>query len=69
MMELLGDLKHVLVYIDTILFVQKVGKSEANYTKKIDDTAATVASPQGAAEAMQGVLDNLLFDLKEKQDH
>ena len=37
-----------------------------------DDTAVTVAAvatPQGAAEAMQGVRDNLLFDIKKKQDH
>ena len=37
-----------------------------------DDTAVTVvavAAPLRAAETMQGVWDNLLFDLKGKQDH
>ena len=37
-----------------------------------DDTAATVAAVvalQGATEVMQGVRDNLLLEVKEKQDH
>ena len=36
-MELLGDLEHVLVYIDNILIVQKVDKSEADHLKKIEE--------------------------------
>ena len=33
MMELLRDLEHVLVYIDDILIVQKVGENEAVHMK------------------------------------
>ena len=36
MMDLLGDLDFVLVYIDDILIVQKVGESEADHMKKIE---------------------------------
>ena len=36
MMELLGDLEHVLVYIDDILIVQKIGESEADHMKKVE---------------------------------
>ena len=35
MMELLGDLEHVLVYIDGILIVQRIGESEADHMKQI----------------------------------
>ena len=35
MMDLLGDVNHVLLYIDDILIVQKIGKSEADHMKKI----------------------------------
>ena len=35
MMELLEVLEHVLVYIDYILIVQKVGESEADHMEKI----------------------------------
>ena len=35
MMELLGNLEHVLVYIDDILIVQKIGESEEDHMKKI----------------------------------
>ena len=34
-MEFLGNLEHVLVYIDYILIVQKAGKSKANHMKNI----------------------------------
>ena len=36
MMELLGDLEHVLVYIDDILIVQKIRESEEDHMKKIE---------------------------------
>ena len=36
MMDLLGDLDFVLVYIDDILIVQKVRESEADHMKKIE---------------------------------
>ena len=36
MMDLLGDFEHVLVYIDDILIIQKVGESEAGHMKKIE---------------------------------
>ena len=36
MMDLLGDLEHVLVYIDNILIVQKIGESEADHMKTIE---------------------------------
>ena len=36
MMELLGDLEHVLVYIDDILIIKKVGEHEADHMKKIE---------------------------------
>ena len=36
MMDLLGDLDFVLVYINDILIVQKVGKSEADHMRKIE---------------------------------
>ena len=35
MMDLLGGLEHVLVYIDHILIVQNIGESEADHMKKI----------------------------------
>ena len=35
MMDLLGDLEYVLVYIDNILIVQKIGESEDDHIKKI----------------------------------
>ena len=35
MMDMLGDLNFVLVYIDDILIVQKVGESEADHMKQI----------------------------------
>ena len=35
MMDLLGDLDYVLVYIDDILIIQRVGKSEADHLAKI----------------------------------
>ena len=31
MIELLGDLKHALVYIDNVLIVQKIGESEDDH--------------------------------------
>ena len=37
MMEMLGDLEHVLVYIDDILIVQKVGESEEDHLRKIEE--------------------------------
>ena len=37
MMELLGDLEHVLVYIDNILIIQKFGESEADHLMKIEE--------------------------------
>ena len=40
MMDLLGDLDFVLVYIDDILIVQKVGESEADHMKKIEQVLA-----------------------------
>ena len=30
-----GDLKHIIVYIDNILIVQKIGGSEADHIEKI----------------------------------
>ena len=36
MMDLLGDLEFCLVYIDDILIVQKIGESEADHMKKIE---------------------------------
>ena len=36
MMDLLGDLDYVLIYIDDISIVQKVGESEADHMKKIE---------------------------------
>ena len=36
-MELLGDLEHVLLSIDDILIVQKVGESVADHMKKIEE--------------------------------
>ena len=36
MIDLLGGLDFVLVYIDDILIVQKVGESEADHMKKIE---------------------------------
>ena len=35
MMDFLGDLEHVPVYIDDILIVQKMGESEIDHMKKI----------------------------------
>ena len=37
MMVMLGDLEHVLVYIDDILIVQKVGESEEDHLRKIEE--------------------------------
>ena len=37
MMELLGDLEHVLVYINKIRIVQKVCKLEADHKKRIEE--------------------------------
>ena len=36
MMELLGDLEHVQVYIDDVLILQKAGKSEVGHITKTD---------------------------------
>ena len=36
MMELIGDLEHVLVYINNILIVKKVDESESDHLKKIE---------------------------------
>ena len=36
MIDLFGDLEHVFVYIDDILIVQKIGKSEENCVKKVE---------------------------------
>ena len=33
MIDLLGDLEHILVYIDNILVLQKIGESEADHMK------------------------------------
>ena len=37
MMEILGDLEHVLVYIDNILIVQREGETEEDHLKKIEE--------------------------------
>ena len=37
MAELLGDSEHVFFYINNILIVQKVGKSEADHLRKIEE--------------------------------
>lgn len=37
MMELLGDLEQLLVYIDDILIVLKVGESKDEHLKKIEE--------------------------------
>ena len=34
MMDLLGDLDYVLVYIDDILLLQRQGETEENYLKR-----------------------------------
>ena len=35
MMQLFGDLEHILVYIDDIFIIQKVDESEVDHMKKI----------------------------------
>ena len=37
MMDILGDLEHVLVYIDNILIVQQEGETEEDHLKKIEE--------------------------------
>ena len=36
MMDMLGDLDYVLVYIDNILIIQREGKSEADHLEKVE---------------------------------
>ena len=69
MLDLLGDLKFVLIYIDDILIIQKIGELEADHMKKIEQAFERLEAKGFRANLrksffMQKVVEHLGYLLK-----